>query len=223
MAKFRAPYLYTETRLNLDQAYANSTIDITLSKTGNHDRRLYNDVRIGSDEAQYSRDHLSSEASLFFRSDERCPRSFLWRLLDDRRALEIQAVDLSQDQKQKNEAILTLLLRFPAAIRPFCIAFADQAERDALNVFAITTTDELWTLTLHRDLFVHAKNTETLPTDWCKVTKPSMFAVTTPFRLFSSTARELFVSMKDGQVVRLTRRAGEDGSKWHDSVYSEGS
>jgi DNA repair protein RAD51/nuclear pore complex protein Nup160 len=223
MAKIRAPYLYTETRLHLDQAHANSTIDISLSKTGNHDRRLYNDVHIGSDETHFTRAHLSTEASLFFRSDERCPRSFLWRLLDDRRVLEIQAVDLSQDLKQKNEAILTLLLRFPAAVRPFCIAFADAEEKDALSVFAVTTSDELWTLTLARDVFVHAKNSETLAMDWCKVTKPSMFAVTTPFRLFASTARELFVSMKDGQVVRLTRKSGEDGSKWHDAVYAEGS
>ncbi|KIW06549.1 uncharacterized protein PV09_02979 [Verruconis gallopava] len=223
MADIRAPYLYTETRLTLDQAYAGSTVDISLSKTGNHERRLYNDVQLGSDEAHFTCNHLSSEASLYFRSDERCPRSFLWRLLDDRRVLEVQAVDLSQDAANKTEAILTLLLRFPAAIRPFCVAFADPAEKDALNVFAITTADDLWTLTLHRDIFVHPRFSEALPSDWCRVTKPSMFAVTIPYRLFSSTARELFVSMKDGQVVRLTRRAGDDGSKWHDAVYSEGS
>jgi hypothetical protein len=221
MAKLRAPYLYTETRLDLDQAHSSSTIDISISKAGNHERALYNDIRVGSDEAQFTRNHLSSEASLFFRSDERYPRSFLWRLLDDRRALEIQSVDLSQDSKQQAEAFLTLLLRFPAAIRPFCIAFADHGEKDALNVFAVTSTDELWTLTLHRDIFVHAKHSEVLPSDWCNVSKPSMFAVTTPFRLFSSTSRELFVSMVDGQVVRLTRGAGQEGSKWHDAVYSE--
>jgi DNA repair protein RAD51/nuclear pore complex protein Nup160 len=222
MAKIRAPYLFTETRLNLDQAYAGSTIDISLSKSGNHERRLSNDVQIGSDETQFTRDHLASEASLYFRNGEKYHGSFLWRLLDDRRALEIQSVDLSQDAGQKTEAILTLLLRFPAAIRPFCIAFADSTDRDVLNVFAITTTDELWTLTLHREIFIHPKYSESLMSDWCKVIKPSMFAVTTPYRLFSSTARELFVSMIDGQVVRLTRRAGEDGLRWHDAVYSEG-
>lgn len=221
MAKLRAPYLYTSTRLNLDQAHAQSTIELSLRKDGSHDRRPHNDIQIGSDSSQFTREHLSTESSLHFRSHEHSPRSFLWRLLDDRKALELQAVDLSQDQNQKDEAILTLLLRFPAAIRPFCIAFADHTEKDALNVFAITRDDELWTLTLHRDLFVHAKHTETLELDWCRVSKPSMFAVTTPYRLFSSTARELFVSMKDGSIVRLTRKVGEEGGKWHDAVYSE--
>jgi DNA repair protein RAD51/nuclear pore complex protein Nup160 len=211
MANFRAPLLYTETRLNLDQAHAGSTIDLTLSKTSNFDRKLYNDVRIGSDEDQFKTEHIASDASLYFRRDERYPRSFLWRLLEKRTVLELQSVDLSQDSSEKTEAILTLLLRFPAKIRPFCIAFADPDEKDALNVFAITETDELWTLTLNRDFFIHTKATETLPSDWCKVTKPSIFAVTTPFRLFSSNARELYMSMVDGQVVRLTRRAGEDG------------
>lgn len=212
MASFRAPLLYTETRLNLDQAHAGSTIDITLSKTSTFERKLYNDVRIGSDEAQFTREHIANDASLYFRRDERYPRAFLWRLLDDRHVLELQSVDLSQERSEKTEAILTLLLRFPAAVRPFCLAFADPDEKDALSVFAITTSNELWTLTLNRDFFIHPRATENLPSSWCTISQPSTLKVQTPFRLFASNARELYTSMVDGQLVRLTRKAGEDGS-----------
>jgi hypothetical protein len=219
MAKLRAPFLYTETRLNLDQGYAGSTVDITLpgnsASAYEHaqqaKRTVVSDIQIGSDEATFAREHLASDASVYFRRDGRYPRSFLWRLLDDRRALEIQSVDLSQDQSEKTEALLTLLLRFPAAIRPFCIAFGDPDDRDALNVFAITTTDELWTLTLHKDSFVHLKATEAPTLEWCKVAVPSIFRVAKPYRLFGSNARELFVSLVDGGIARLTRNPGDDG------------
>ncbi|KAF2428838.1 hypothetical protein EJ08DRAFT_313194 [Tothia fuscella] len=229
MAKFRAPYLYTETRLNLDQGYIGSTVEITLPNNNPAafgsvqpvHRQVLNDVKVGSDEATFTRDHLATEGSVYFRRDERYPRSFLWRLLDDRRALEIQSVDLSQDENEKTEALLTLLLRFPAAIRPFCIAFGDPDERDALNVFAITTTNELWTLTLHRDFFVHLHSTEALTMEWCKTTTPSIFTASSPYRLSATSARELFVSMADGGIARLTRQAGQDGSHWHDIFYSE--
>jgi DNA repair protein RAD51/nuclear pore complex protein Nup160 len=220
MAKFRAPFLYTETRLNLDQGYTGSTVDITLPSSSTSTfgysqeakRAVISDVQVGSDEATFARDHLASDGSIYFRRDGRYPRSFLWRLLDDRRVLEVQSVDLSQDSTEKTEALLTLLLRFPAAIRPLCIAFGDPDERDALNVFAITAADELWTLTLHKDFFVHLKATESLTLEWCKVAIPSIFRVARPYRLFASNARELFVSLVDGGIARLTRKAGEDGS-----------
>jgi hypothetical protein len=229
MAKFRAPFVYTETRLNLDQGYAGSTIEITLPNNNPAafgtsqpaKRQILNDVKAGSDEATFSREHLASDGSVYFRRDERYPRSFLWRVLDERTALEIQSVDLSQDENEKTEALLTLILRFPAAIRPFCIAFGDPDERDALNVFAITTTNELWTLNLHRDFFVHRNSTEALTMEWCKTMTPSIFTASSPYRLMAASSRELFVSTHDGGIARLTRQAGQDGTYWHDSYYSE--
>jgi Nucleoporin Nup120/160 len=221
MAKPRAPFLYTETRLNLDQGHAGSTVDITLpqstknssifSNTVAAKRSVVSDIQIGADESTFAREHLATDASVYFRRDERYPRSFLWRLLDDRKALEIQSVDLSEDENEKTEALLTLVLRFPAAIRPFCIGFADPDERDALNVFAITTTNELWTLTLQKDFFVHLKTTEALTMEWCKVSEPSLFVSAKPYRMFASNSQELFVSLEDGSVVRLTRTAGDNG------------
>jgi hypothetical protein len=218
MAAARAPFLYTETRLNLDQSYTNSTVEIILPSTGSSfgvqsgsKRSVVSGVEVGSDIATFTRDHIASEGSVYFRRDERYPRSFLWRLLDDKKVLEVQSVDLSQDASEKTDAILTLLLRFPAAIRPFCIAFGDPDERDALNIFAITTANELWTLTIPREFFVSLKSTEDVNMDWCRVMVPSIFSTYQPYRLFAASARQLFVSMTNGSVARLTRQAGDDG------------
>jgi hypothetical protein len=218
MAAARAPFLYTETRLNLDQSYTNSTVEITLPSSGSSfgiqselKRNVVSGVEVGSDIATFTRDHIASEGSIYFRRDERYPRSFLWRLLDDKKVLEVQSVDLSQDASEKTDAILTLLLRFPAAIRPFCIALGDPDERDALNIFAITTANELWTLTLPREFFANLKTTEDMNLDWCKAMVPSIFSTYQPYRLFAVSSRQLFVSMTNGSVARLTRQAGDDG------------
>jgi hypothetical protein len=218
MATTRAPFMYTESRLNLDQSYSKSTVDITLPSASSTfgvqsglKRTVIDDVEAGSDTAAFARNHIATEGSVYFRRDERSPRSFLWRLLDDKRVLEVQSVDLSQDASEKTDAILTLILRFPAAIRPFCIAFGDPDERDVLNVFAITVENELWTLALHKDFFVTVKATESLTTDWCKMTVPSIFSKQ-PYRLFATSARQLFVSMANGSVGRLTRQPGDDGT-----------
>lgn len=172
---------------------------------------MVGDVQIGSDESTFAREHLATDASVYFRPDGRYPRSFLWRLLDDRKALEIQSVDLSEDVKEKTEALLTLVLRFPAAIRPFCIGFADSEDKDAIDIFAITTTNELWTLTLLKDYFVRLKSTEDMPPGWCKSAQLSLLMSSKSYRLFVSTSRELFASLEDGGVVRLIRQAGDDG------------
>lgn len=220
MAQSHAPCLYTETRLNLDQAHTASTVEITLpsskssgifAETVLQERRVISDVQVGCDESTFAKEHLATDASVFFRRDGRYPRSFLWRLLDDRKALEIQSVDLSEDVKEKTEALLTLILRFPAAIRPFCIGFADSDDTDAIDIFAITTTNELWTLTLLKDYFVRLKSTEDMPPGWCKSSQPSVLKATKAYRLFASNSRELFVSLEDGGFLELTRQAGDDG------------
>ncbi|QDS74198.1 hypothetical protein FKW77_002167 [Venturia effusa] len=231
MAQSHAPYLYTETRLNLDQAHTASTVEITLpssrssvafAETVSEQRNVVSDIQVGCDESIFAKEHLATDASIFFRRDGRYPRSFLWRLLDDRKALEIQSVDLSEDVKEKTEALLTLILRFPAAIRPFCIAFADSDDTDAIDIFAITTTNELWTLTLLKDHFVRLKSTENMPTGWCRCSQPSVLKTTKAYRLFASNSKELYVSLEDGGFLELTRQAGDDGSIWYERSFSEG-
>jgi DNA repair protein RAD51/nuclear pore complex protein Nup160 len=128
-----------------------------------------------------------------------------------RKVLEIQSVDLTQGAAEKTEALLTLRLRFPDTVRPFGVAFGDSDEKDALVVFAITTAGELYTITLHKDVFVHHKSSEALAPDWCKVFVPPAFRIREAFRLTVVNAHELFVSLSDGGLLRLNRSNGDNG------------
>lgn len=230
MAKLQAPCIFTETRLNLEQRYAGSTIELTLPSSNPSTfisptppaRAIISDIQIGSDEATFSRLHIASEASVVFRRHDRSPRCFLWRLLDERRALEIQAVDLTCDTSSKGDTSLTILLRFPAALKPFGLAFADPDDRDVLNVFAITTNDQLYTLTLHRDFFANSRTTDPPPSDWCRIFSPPSFNIYRPYRLFAINSSELFVSLSASRLLRLTRRAGDDGSQWQETHFTDG-
>lgn len=230
MAILQAPYIFTETRLNLEQSYAGSTIELSLPSSNPSTfvnptppaRAIISDIQIGSDEATFSRLHIASEASVVFRRHERSPRCFLWRLLDERRALEIQTVDLTCDTLSKGDTSLTILLRFPAALRPFGLAFADPDDRDVLNVFAITTNDQLYTLALHRDFFANPRATDPPPADWCRIFSPPAFNIYRPYRLTAINSLELFVSLPASRLLRLTRRPGDDGLQWQETHFTDG-
>lgn len=230
MARLRAPYLFTETRLNLEQRYTGSTVELTLpaeqpSTFGGRatpTRAVISDIQIGSDESTFTKLHLANEASIFFTRDNTSPRNFLWRWLDERRALEIQAVDLSYDSSSKGDAPLTLLLRFPAAVKPFGISFAEPEERDAIQVFAITTTDKVYTLNLQREFFRHLRATDPPPADWCGVYSPPAFNIYSPYRLFAVSSTELFVSLTASRLLKLSRKPGDDGAHWQETHFTDG-
>jgi len=229
MATLQAPYVYTETRLNLEQRYTGSTVELTLP-AHNHSaftgpappvRGVISDIQIGSDEATFTQLHLANEASIYFARHDTNPRNFLWRLLDERRVLEIQAVDLSYENPTKGDAPFTLLLRFPASVRPFGICFAEPEDRDSINVFAITTSDQLYTLNLLRDFFRQLRATDPPPADWCSIYSPPAFNIYSPYRLFAISSSELFVSLAANRLLRLNRKVGEDGSHWQETHFTD--
>ncbi|KAL1646814.1 hypothetical protein SLS58_002949 [Diplodia intermedia] len=231
MATSTAPLLYRETRLNLDPPYAGSTIGVTLPPHSTSaflsrpkgKRIVVEEGNTSSDETSFARRHLAaSDASIFFRRKHPYPRTFLWRILDDRKVLELRSVDLTVDRHHKGEAILTLLLSFPNAIRPFGVALAERDDRDALNVFVLTTANELYTLDLHKDFFIRPAATEIDVDVWCKTCVPSAFSFRYPYRIVASSAVELLVSLHDGGLLRLNRTAASDGSSWRETFFSEG-
>ncbi|KAB2569604.1 Nucleoporin [Lasiodiplodia theobromae] len=231
MATSTAPLLYRETRLNLDPPYAGSTIGVTLPPHSTSaflsrpkgKRIIVEEGNTSSDETSFARRHLAAnDASIFFRRKHPYPRTFLWRILDDRKVLELRSVDLTVDRHHKGEAILTLLLSFPNAIRPFGVALAEREDRDALNVFVLTTANELYTLDLHKDFFIRPAATEIDVDVWCKTCIPSAFSFRYPYRIVVSSALELLVSLHDGGLLRLNRTAASDGSSWRETFFSEG-
>jgi hypothetical protein len=150
------PTLYQEVQLSTSPVSPASVL--TINTTGNNSqavtlfgagrKRGHNEIS-ELDEETYARKHLASEASVFFRRKSRSPRSFLWRVLDDRRLLELQCVDLVQEREySQKEGSLTFHIELPAEIVKGGVAFADPEETDALEVFVLTTDNELLTITL---------------------------------------------------------------------------
>lgn len=224
------PRLYRETRLNLEPADARSTVVVNLPASSSSSvlsrstakRIIFEESPIGLEERDFAKRHLACEASVFFRHKGHYPRCFLWRVLDERKVLELQSVDLTQDANTKSEAILTIRLQFSSAIRPFGIAFADREGKDALNVFVLTTANDLYTIILHKDVFTKHSATEGDVSEWCKAYAPTAFSFRYPYRLFATNPDEIFLSLHDGGLLKMTKKAGEDGSKWQESFFAEG-
>ncbi|KAF2735474.1 hypothetical protein EJ04DRAFT_464730 [Polyplosphaeria fusca] len=220
--------LYREARLNIEPAFPESTIAITLpantpSTFGPRTvpkRVIVSEKYIDQDEEAFAKRHLASEGSIFFRRHHGCPRSFLWRLLDNRRTLEIQCADLDQDITYKVEANLTLLLNFTAPIRPFGIALAESEDHDAIIVFAITSSNELYTLTLHREFFMNKSATDQDINNWCKKSTPNLIGLRSPYRLVALSEAQLLVSLDDGGILHLQKQANNDGT-WTETLYKQ--
>ncbi|CAO2650300.1 Nn.00g015920.m01.CDS01 [Neocucurbitaria sp. VM-36] len=231
MVKNGGTCLYKEARLNVETAFPGSTIAFTLPSSSlgtfasrsNVKRTVITEQNTEQDEDGFTRRHLATDGSIFFRRHHEYPRSFLWRVLDNRKMLEIQAVDLDHDYNDKFEANLTLLLQFPSPIRPFCVAFAEPTDRDALTIFAITTANELYTITLHRDFFANPAASEQDIEAWCKRSEPALFSGRIPYRLVAQDVDELLVTLDDGAICRMVwdkTNHSWDGSRYQHSNWS---
>lgn len=218
--------LYKEARLNIEPAYPGSRIIFTLPARpiatfiGRPEvkRTIAQERSVDEDEDAFTKRHLATEGSLYFRQHHAYPRSFLWRVLDRRNELEIQSVDLDHDAGDRFEANLTLAFKFPSPIRPFCIAFAEPTERDVLTIFAITTANDLYVLTIPRDFFANPAASEQEIESWCKRSEPSLLGGgRIPYRLFAVNVDELLVSLDDGAICRL--HYDKDNKTWDGSRY----
>lgn len=221
MATVIAPYLYTEARLNIEPTYHNSTLHISTESNGlfpGRKRPRTEDSVADQDEQAYAKRHLATEGSIFFRRKTRSPRSFLWRVLQDRKILEIQCVDLVQSRRNTQESVLTYALSLTNPIRQNGIAFADPEHLDALEIFVLTTSNELFTFVLSKGILLKSSvpPPEELDTSSCfRCYKPTSFSFKHPYKLVATSSLELFISLHDGSLLRLDRKAGENGaSTW---------
>jgi nuclear pore complex protein Nup160 len=102
-------------------------------------------------------------------------------------------------------------LDFQEEILPSCVALADSEEHEVLNVFVITASKELHTLALRPEFFRRTASIDENISDWCKSCLPAPLTFTFPHRLHASSPLELFISLDNGALLRLTRRAADDG------------
>ncbi|KAL4905876.1 hypothetical protein BDW74DRAFT_177573 [Aspergillus multicolor] len=166
------------------------------------------------DEDEYARRYIVTQGSVYFRKRNVYPRAFLWRVVNENKILEIQCVDLTKGGIENHEYNVTLRLDFQEEILPSGVALSDLEDHDVLNVFVITASKELHTLALRPDFFRKAASIDQKVSDWCKCYVPAPLAFSHPHRLHASSPLELFISLDSGALLRLTRRAADDGSNW---------
>ncbi len=228
----RAPvsslYLFKETQTDLEPAYPGSVIQIQVPSTSTfsvrprQQRRILRSAPTCKDEDSYNKNNLATSSSFYFGKFKRHPRSFLWRVLQDGKVLELRSVDLSKKNGETREASYTVQLHFASTIKPNGVALTDTEEQDSLSVFAITNGNDLYTLTIRKDFFCHAAASEEDVSRWCKVARPATFSISTPHSLIAGNSQLLIISLSDGRLLQLTRNKEDDGSKWHESTYGDG-
>ena len=219
--------LSKELRIDIEPANPASVIQIqlpsgnTFSRAPKSQRRVLKAIPTFKDEQTFSHKYLARASSICFSKSRAHPRSFLWRLLEGDRVLEVRSVDLSKSVREKREGNLVLQLGLPAAVSQRGVALADDGQ-GTLSVFLLTKGNELFTVTLRPELFCDAAASKEEATNWCKLYKPATFSISTPHLLIAGSPTLLIASLADGKLLRLTRESGGDGSIWHETTYSDG-
>lgn len=220
---------FKEVRVSLEPHLPSSVIEfhvpssaITFALTSRSKRQVQTDQPTFNSEEKFSRYIIANTGSIFFGHRKKHPRSFLWRQLEENKVLEIRSVDLSKGEREEDEALYILRFRFSSAVRPGGIALADGEDQSILNVFALTTSNELYTLELKRAFFCDASASEEEIAQWCKIFKPASTSFSTPHQCVAISSLELFVGLSDGRILHLTRPRGSDGASWHEVACNDG-
>ena len=218
---------YVETRVDLEPLEQNTVVQIQIPSTtsfglsSQSSRRTVSTSTTCNNESTFARSCLANASSIYFSKLRAYPRSFLWRVLDNNKTLELRSIDLAKDDREDKDATVILQLGFPSAVRTGGVAFADKRE-DGLSVFVLTKSNELFTLTIATRLFYDVTASEGSPNKWCKAFKPSTFTMASPHRLITANPESLIVTLDDGRLLRLSRQKKEDGSVWQELVYNDG-
>ncbi|OJI90733.1 hypothetical protein ASPTUDRAFT_62749 [Aspergillus tubingensis CBS 134.48] len=221
--------IYKDTRVDLRPYSPNTVVNIPISTQESTQSRARfsvisspnRDEPVAKDEDEFSKRYLASQGSIYFRKRNVYPRTYLWRVVDNSKILEIQCVDLTKAGIEHHEYNVTLRLEFEEGIVPSGVDFADLEEHEALSVFVITTSKTLHTLTLRPEFFRRTASIDNNISDWCKTFNPAPLTFSYPHRLHASSPLELFVSLDNGALLRLTRKSGDDGSHWSPLTFDE--
>ncbi|KAL8938252.1 MAG: hypothetical protein Q9216_003992 [Gyalolechia sp. 2 TL-2023] len=218
---------FIETRIGLEPVSQGPVVQIqlpslsTFSRASRSQRRVISNAAICHNEESYIKTCLASSSSIYFSKSRRYPRSFLWRVLDNDKVLELRSVDISKHDRQPNEASVVLQLAFPNAIRKGCVALTDGGE-DILNVFVLTKSKELITLTIPTKFFCDVAASEEGPERWCKTFSHSVITLSNPLRLIAASPQQLVATLDDGGILRLNRKPDQNGSTWEALTCNEG-
>ena len=119
--------IYKDTRVDLRPYSPNSVVNVRIPAEANTlGRARFStspltkpDDSIARDEDEFSKRYLITQGSVYFRKRSVYPRTFLWRVVDDSKVLEIQCVDLTKAGIEHHEYNVTLRLDFKEEILPY--------------------------------------------------------------------------------------------------------
>ena len=212
--------IYKDTRVDLRPYSSTTAVNIPIPTHESAQRRARFSISASTDyeqstakdEDEFSKRYLATQGSVYFRKRKLFPRAFLWRVVNDNRVLEIHCADLTKGGIEQYEYNNTLRFDFQEEILPCGVEFADLEEHEPLSVFVITASKQLHTLTLRPEFFRRASAIDDNVSDWCKTSVPAPLAFSYRHRRHASSPLELFISLDNGSLLRLTRRAGDDGN-----------
>ncbi|EGS23308.1 uncharacterized protein CTHT_0009760 [Thermochaetoides thermophila DSM 1495] len=220
--------LYKETRLNLEPASPSSVVQLRVAPTNAYGRSSLSSSSssrpasaTADDEKGYRTKNLATASSIYYRKHHSSPRGFLWRVLDNNTVLSIRVADVCRQEKVA-DAPLILNLRFASPLRPACVGFADHEDHDALFVYAIDQSNQLWSIILRPDHFRKRSATEGGLGDASRVYSPPGFGFKHPHRLAVVSPDQLIVTMHDGGILKFDRNKNHEshGSPWRESIYN---
>lgn len=178
--------------------------------------------RLPYDDVHFASEHLATESSIFYRSTGTSnTRSILWRILEDRHVLELQAADLYHGHSTPEQPV-TLRFLFDTPLIPQGVVFADRVGNDPfLIVYNVTSRGELVSLALGDEVFTRTGVLEEGPgaKNWWRVYSPSALKIRFPYRLFASNDSNLWIALNDGSFLRLQR--SESSENWNDIIFSD--
>ncbi|KAJ5279855.1 hypothetical protein N7478_005227 [Penicillium angulare] len=220
--------IYKDTRVDLRPFSPTTVANIQISPESALRRTRFSisssadhEPPVAKDEDEFAKRYLATQGTVYFRKRKTYPRTFLWRVINDNKVLELQCADLTKAGLEQFEYNVTLRLNFSEQIIPSGVALADHEDHEVLSVFVITTSKQLHTLSLRPEFFRRIESIDENVTDWCKTCVPAPLSFSHPHRLHASSPLELFVSLDNGALLRLTRRAGDDGSHWTPLTFDE--
>ncbi|KAK2873935.1 hypothetical protein FQN49_001986 [Arthroderma sp. PD_2] len=173
------------------------------------------------DEDAFAKRYLTSQSSIYFRKRVTYPRCFFWRVIEDSTCLELRAVDLTKSSQDNHEANVAIRISLSDAIVPHGVALADLENHESLSVFVMLRSKQLYTFTLRPEYFRKPELIDENIGDWCKTCSPAPLGFSFPHRLYAASPHELFISLDSGALLRLTKKAGDDGSHWFPVTFDE--
>ena len=195
-----------------DGTYRRSKFSISTKSSGDQNR-------LAKDEKSFGKQYLATQSSIYFRRSKTYPRSFVWKVVNEDRALEIRCADLARSEHDLKEAYLTLSLEFQDSIISGGVALADADNADVLWIFVITSSRELHTLSLPSEVFRNDKAITGVVRPQCRTVVPSSFMIDQPHRLYANTPFELFISFDSGRLQRLTKTS--ESKDWIQDNYDD--